>query len=802
MRRLATTFVLVCVGGILAMSTPVLAKAPVTDPVPAPGPISTSLRDGITLRAPSVIKAGQQIDVDATLAVGGYLRADAGLHFIIDDVERRLVRTDAAGVAHFRLRGVLTSGVHHLLVTYRGTSQSFYSAPASATATFVVAPLVITVQVVPAISGITLTLDRGRGVESDAAGEATLPVARAGLHNLAVSLPAPDQTSRLSFVRWSDDSWVPSRIIRVVNDVSISVGLRAAYLTPIRFVGLDSTPLDPTRVSDVRISGPNAEVIQLQYPYAPIWLQTPMPAKHSGEGGLHVTPAPYSLSFATYNRLNVASTGQMRYTPTAGDTWSIKLLLFTLSLGAKDALFGTTLNDPIRLTGNTTGRAQIVTVGRDGTTTLVLSRGNYSAQVLTSGITPVAAIALSRSQEVIVPVITPADLILIGFTVFVIVATVFVAGRGRFWAFGRFAAVRVRYADPIAQRWEGRASLRGRVSANASMVEEPAAQVRRETRWEFEAAENTRDVESRRDAPSLEVLDGGFATGGQEGSDVAVQADPSQETSVALRAALTFPRSYILGGDSGVGRSVEVGLLIRGLLGRGKAQRFLLLVQQSEIRQWQRELKEKFGLQIPRFEQNAFYDHEDRALVWSGNPWGAFPLILVSSHLARRRDHRNELLAGGPWDVVFVDEAHAAHRSGRKPTGAPNKLLALLQVMKSGHSWKTVYLASSTTMRMRLFEAWDVVDLLGLDQMSAEVADDFTRYFTIPYAERPEGDWEFLRQMCADYLGGTDKAKPRALNHADGRLPRSRRTRRVRRMSAERGLTAATTESTPKLELQ
>ena len=44
-------------------------------------------------------------------------------------------------------------------------------------------------------------------------------------------------------------------------------------------VGLDGTLLDPTRVSDVRISGPNAEVIQLQYPYAPIWLQTPMPAQ-------------------------------------------------------------------------------------------------------------------------------------------------------------------------------------------------------------------------------------------------------------------------------------------------------------------------------------------------------------------------------------------------------------------------------------------------------------------------------------------------------------------------------------------
>jgi len=80
-------------------------------------------------------------------------------------------------------------------------------------------------------------------------------------------------------------------------------------------------PLDPSRVNGVIISGPNAEVIQPQYPYDSLWLQTPLPAKHSGESGLHITAAPYSLSFAKYDKLNVASVGQMRFTPELNGTW-------------------------------------------------------------------------------------------------------------------------------------------------------------------------------------------------------------------------------------------------------------------------------------------------------------------------------------------------------------------------------------------------------------------------------------------------------------------------------------------------
>jgi hypothetical protein len=786
MRRLAVALALVWAGVVLAVPTTALARNPGADPAPAPpAPSATSLPDGITLHAPSVIKAGRLIEVEATLANGGLLRPGATLHFLIDDIERRLELTDGAGTAHFRLRGVLASGTHQLLVRYTGNSHYYWGVPASAAATFVVAPLIISVSTVPAMPGIMFTLDGRRAIPSDATGGAVLAVARAGIHTLAVSVPAPDQTTRITFTRWSDDSWKPSRTIRVVQDMSIAVGLRAAYLTPIQFVGLDGNPLDPSLVSDVVISGPNAEVLQLQYPYDPIWLQTPLPAKHSGEGGLHLTAAPYSLSFARYSRLSVASTGQYRFSPEPGKSWAIPLLLFTLHLGARDAIFGTTLGNPIKLTGPT-GRAQIVTLDRQGKISLVLSRGNYQAQVMASGVTPIATIALSRSQVVILPVITPADLIVIALFVFVIAATVFVVGRGRLWAFGRASAVRIRYEDPIIRRWERsspqRRAVQAAVVAMVGRLQRPAQP--RPAPPTMDVAQATPEPDRPRDPQNLRILDGGAPGDNRLTTYFGAEAHghPQQRASAAARVASTFPRSHMLAHEETLGQAIEVGMIINNLLSSGKAERFLLLVHKSVMQQWQLELKQKFGLRVPRFDDGAIYDHDNRELAWSGNPWSAFPILLASSHLARRRDRRPELLEAAPWDVVVVDEAHEAHRSGSKATGGPNKLLALLQTMKAAGAWKALYLASASRRQMHLHEAWDLMELLDLTDVPADVADDFAHYFTIPAVDRPDGDWEFLRQMSADYFG--DAGAHRLVTPIDAVVRPSRAAKQQIRRSA------------------
>src|SRR5207247_1089310 len=86
-----------------------------------------------------------------------------------------------------------------------------------------------------------------------------------------------------------------------------------------------------------------------------------------------------------------------------------------------------------------------------------------------------------------------------------------------------------------------------------------------------------------------------------------------------------------------------------------------------------------------------------------------------------------------------------------------NRLLALLQAMRASHSWRALYLASATPMQMHPHEAWDLLELLGLNGQWAHSAAGFLRYYSQlrdPFGAR---QWEFLRRMSADVLA-PDKA--------------------------------------------
>jgi SNF2 family DNA or RNA helicase len=127
-------------------------------------------------------------------------------------------------------------------------------------------------------------------------------------------------------------------------------------------------------------------------------------------------------------------------------------------------------------------------------------------------------------------------------------------------------------------------------------------------------------------------------------------------------------------------------------------------------------------------------------------------VLIASSHLARRRERRDQIIQAGPWDIVLVDEAHHARRSGSKATDTPNTLLALLQTMQMNRSWKSLYLASATPMQMNAHEAWDLLELLGLTKRWGESAETFTKYYTElrePFGSR---QWEFLRRMSEDFF--------------------------------------------------
>lgn len=236
------------------------------------------------------------------------------------------------------------------------------------------------------------------------------------------------------------------------------------------------------------------------------------------------------------------------------------------------------------------------------------------------------------------------------------------------------------------------------------------------------------------------------------------------------RVVSTYPRSYLFADEVGLGKTVEAGMVLRELFASGRAQKALLLVPASVMKQWQEELHEKMNLDVARYDKGGFLDRFDQPIDVDPkvNPWSAFHIVLASSHLARRRDRRKQLLEAGPWDVVLVDEAHHARRRGSKPTDTPNSLLALLLEMREKQMWHALYLASATPMQMHVHEAWDLISLLDLKGKWGESAFFFIQYFTYLGDPPKNRGWKLLCEMLRDYFSDPQATRDAELEREVG----------------------------------
>ncbi len=228
-----------------------------------------------------------------------------------------------------------------------------------------------------------------------------------------------------------------------------------------------------------------------------------------------------------------------------------------------------------------------------------------------------------------------------------------------------------------------------------------------------------------------------------------------------------FPERFMLCDEVGLGKTIECGLALRQLLLSERARRVLILVPKSVLRQWQEELYEKFVLDVPRYDGQTFRSVADRELPCSvENPWNAYPVLLSSSHLARRVERQEQLLAAQDWDLLVVDEAHHARRRDflNREQYRPNRLLELLRgtVGRPGLHDKTrgLWLLTATPMQIDPVEVWDLLKVLELGGRWGANEANFLRYFEELGQAQDDfdaTDWDFVLRMLADYfaLGGS-----------------------------------------------
>ena len=145
-----------------------------------------------------------------------------------------------------------------------------------------------------------------------------------------------------------------------------------------------------------------------------------------------------------------------------------------------------------------------------------------------------------------------------------------------------------------------------------------------------------------------------------------------------LRKALTLPRvNLLIADDTGLGKTIEAGLIARELLLRRKAKSIVVAAPPSMLEQWRGEMEERFGLVFEILDR-AYVSRMRRERGFGVNPWRTHSRFLVSHNLlidpAYTDPMREWLGDARPGSLLILDEAHHAAPSSGGRYGIETKI--------------------------------------------------------------------------------------------------------------------------------
>ncbi|MEV7196848.1 DEAD/DEAH box helicase [Streptomyces sp. NPDC093510] len=148
--------------------------------------------------------------------------------------------------------------------------------------------------------------------------------------------------------------------------------------------------------------------------------------------------------------------------------------------------------------------------------------------------------------------------------------------------------------------------------------------------------------------------------------DLAYQREPA-------RAALRGLRPRLLIADAvGLGKTLEVGLLLSELIRRGRGERILVVTPKAILEQFQHELWTRFAIPLVRLDSTGI--ERIRNNIPAGrNPFSYYKRAIISIDTLRSDRWRSHLMQV-TWDAVVIDESHKLINKGTKN----NRLAGLL----------------------------------------------------------------------------------------------------------------------------
>jgi SNF2 family DNA or RNA helicase len=192
-----------------------------------------------------------------------------------------------------------------------------------------------------------------------------------------------------------------------------------------------------------------------------------------------------------------------------------------------------------------------------------------------------------------------------------------------------------------------------------------------------------------------------------------------------------FKGRALLADEVGLGKTIEACLVLKEYWARGMVRKAIVLAPPSLVSQWKGELTEKFGF-APASPDGAEFKRDPERF------WKSEALVVASIAMARLEPHVTAL-AGTPWDMVIVDEAHCL----KNHTSANWKLVNSLEK-------KFILMLTATPVENNLIELYNLITLLKPGLLATE--SEFRKLYVNAAKPKSPKNPERLRALLGEVM--------------------------------------------------